>query len=61
MNEVPRDEVADTRFGEHPAIESLAFVVDALRSRLEQQVFERDNRNTDPYRNWARFKRRRRP
>jgi hypothetical protein len=34
MNEVPRDEVAEAGFGAYPAIEALAFAVDALRTWL---------------------------
>ena len=52
MKEVPRDEVADTRFGEYPAIEALAFVVDALRTWLDGYANESDDRDVDPYRHW---------
>jgi hypothetical protein len=56
MNDIPPDEVADARLGDYPAIEALAFVVDAVRTWLEQQPTETDG-DTNPYRKWARFNR----
>jgi hypothetical protein len=57
MNEVPRDQVADCRFGDLPSIEALAFVADALRAWLDYWPYDRIDRNASPYRNWPRFNR----
>ncbi|MHC4520951.1 MAG: hypothetical protein ACYTAS_20355, partial [Planctomycetota bacterium] len=59
MNELDADEVADARIGDHPAVEALAFVVDELRTWLDQRPDERLG-DTNPYRNWDRFNRGRR-
>lgn len=59
MTEVPADEVADARIGDYPAVEALAFVADGLRTWLEQRPDERQG-DVNPYRNWGRFRRRRR-
>ena len=62
MNEVPQDEVADCRFGDYPSIEALAFVARRLREQAEYIIHARecDGRDTNPYKNWARFNRGRR-
>jgi hypothetical protein len=58
MNEIPPDEVAETRLGEYPAVEALAFVVDALREWLDCPPTETVG-DTNPYRKWKRFSGRR--
>lgn len=58
MNEVPPDEVAGARLGDYPAVEALAFVVDGLRTWLEQRPDERHGLDDNPYRNWRRYARR---
>ena len=57
MNEIPADELAETKLGEYPSIEALAFVVHALREHTEYIIHAREwaGRDTNPYRNWARF------
>lgn len=42
MNEVPPDEVADVRLGDYPAVEALAYVVDGLRTWLDQRPNEQE-------------------
>ncbi|MHC4519927.1 MAG: hypothetical protein ACYTAS_15165, partial [Planctomycetota bacterium] len=59
MTEVPPDEVADAQRGDFPACEALAYVVDGLRTWLDQRPDERLG-DTNPYRNWDRFNRKRR-
>lgn len=62
MTEIPRDEVADTKLGEYPSIEAMAFVVDALRTWLDIHVNRPPaTRNSDPYRHWHRRSKRYRP
>lgn len=60
MNEVPRDEVAETKLGEYPSIEAMAFVVVGLREQAEHIIHAREwaGRDTNPYKNWARFSQR---
>jgi hypothetical protein len=58
MNDIPPDEVADARVGDFPAVEALAFVVDGLRSWLDYRPTEMVG-DTNPYRRWRRFSRRR--
>lgn len=57
MPGIAPDDVPDLVFGDVPAIEALAFVVDALQEWLECRPTGPVGRNTSPYRNWARFNR----
>ncbi len=57
MNELPPDELAETKLGEYPSVEALAFVVGGLREWLDYRPTGPVDRNASPYGNWARFNR----
>ena len=55
--QIHSDEVTNARLGDCPAVEALTYVVDRLWNWLDERPDERRGRDTNPYRNWGRFRR----